>query len=313
MSDAQESFKSRAITGKKLLYVEGALSLILGASFIIFGWYVLAITAVSVAISVLVDFIFARTRKTKMDEGWLLFPLVFALMLPPTVPLWMAGVGIAFGNLFAKQLFGGYGRTIFNPAVVGIIFLWISFPTIMFGWHDPGVLGWFNPFSQVALDAIEPMTPLHQINADGTSIWSINDLLLGVVPGNIGETFSALIIVLGVLLMAFKVIDWKYPVSILGSYLILGFILELFGATGGTIASVLTGGLLLGTFFIASDPVHAPVHTKAIWLYGFGVALITFVIRYFATFSEGFVFAVIIMSAVGALIEGWLTSKEQAA
>mgnify|MGYP000335317873 CR=1 FL=1 len=313
MSDSQEAFVSRAITGKKLLYLEGALGIVLGASFVIFGWYVLVIAAVSIALSVGVDFVFAKAKKQKIDESWLIFPLLYALMLPPSAPLWMAGVGVVFGNLFAKQLFGGYGRTIFHPAAVGIMFLMISFPALIFGWYDPEVFGWFNPFSQASLDALAPVMPLHQINAGGSSAWSLLDLALGSVPGNIGETFGLLLIALGTVLAVLKVIEWRLPVAIIVSYLITAGIFELFGATGGTIPSVFTGSLLFGAIFIASDPVHAPVNHKAIWIYGAGIAFITFIIRYFATFAEGFIFAVIIMSAVGALVDAWLTGKEETA
>jgi len=310
MSDSQSQWVSRAITGKKLIYLEAALGVILGASFIIFGWYVLAIAALSIGLSVGVDFVFAKGRKQKIDESWLVFPLLYALMLPPSAPLWMAGVGVVFGNLFAKQLFGGYGKTIFHPAAVGIMFLMISFPAIIFGWYDPEVYGWFNPFSQASLDALAPVMPLHEINASGSTNYVFSDLIMGFVPGNIGETFGLLLLVLGSALMVLKVIDWRLPTSILVSYLVTAGIFELFGATGGTIPSMFTGTLLFGAFFIASDPVHSPVNAKAIWIYGAGVAFITFIIRYFATFAEGFVFAVIIMSALGALIDAWITSKE---
>lgn len=313
MSDSQPAFVSRAITGKKLIYLEAALGIVLGASFVIFGWYVLVIAGLSIALSVGVDFVFARAKKKKIDEGWLVFPLLYALMLPPSAPLWMAGVGVVFGNLFAKQLFGGYGKTIFHPAAVGIMFLMISFPALIFGWYDPQTFGWFNPFSQSSLDALAPVMPLHQINASGSTFYPLSDLVLGFVPGNIGETFGLLLIGLGAVLAFLKVIDWRLPVSILVSYIVTAGIFELFGATGGTIPSVFTGSLLFGAIFIASDPVHAPVNKKAIWLYGAGVAFITFIIRYFATFAEGFIFAIIIMSAVGALIDAWLTGKEEAA
>lgn len=310
MNDTQDQFVSRAITGKKLLYLEAALGIVLGASFLIFGWYVLVIAALSVVLSAGVDFVFARAKKQKIDEGWLVFPLLYALMLPPSAPLWMAGVGVVFGNLFAKQLFGGYGKTIFHPAAVGIMFLMISFPALIFGWYDPQVYGWFSPFSQTSLDALEPLMPLHEINATGSTVYSLSDLMMGSVPGNNGETFGLLLIVLGAFLSFFKVIEWRLPVSIIVSYIITATFFELFGATGGTLPSVFTGSLLFGAIFIASDPVHAPVNKKAIWMYGAGVAVITFMIRYFATFAEGFIFAVIIMSAVGALIDAWMTNKE---
>jgi len=313
MATEEKAVQESSSFDKKLWLLTGALGIIWIASIVIFGWYVILITLVSVLVSLAFDATFAYFKKQKLDKGWLLFPLVFSLMLPPSVPLWVAGVGAGFGNLFAKQLFGGYGRTIFHPSAVGIMFITISFPAIMFGWFDPSIVTGFNPFSEGSEALLIASTPLHQLNQGGVTSYAITDLLLGFVPGNIGETFGLLIILLGSLLIGLKVIDWKFPVSILVSYLLIALTFELFGATGGSIPSMFTGTLLFGSFFLATDEANAPKNLKAIIVYGFGIALITFVIRYFATFAEGFVFALIIMSSVGALAEGYFTSKEETA
>ena len=310
MSEEQVTVQSRAILGKPLLYLNGALLIILAASALIFGPYVLLLATVSIAISAAFDYLFIYFKKAQWDGSLLLYPLVFTLMLPPSAPLWIAGVGAAFGNLFAKRLFGGYGKTIFHPGVVGILFLTISFPIIIFGWFDPTVHGWYNPFVAGATSILEPLTPLHNLNATGDTPATLMNLLLGQTAGNIGETFALLILVLGTGLMALKVIDWKIPVIILGSFFVLSVIFQLLGVSGDPVKSLLSGSLLFGAFFVASDPVHAPIRPKAIVAFGFGVALVTFVIRNFATFAEGFIFALIIMTAVGFLIDGWLEKKE---
>lgn len=310
MSEEQSAMQSRAMIGQPLIYFNAALIIILLASAWIFGPYVLLVATVSIAVSAAFDYLFIIFKKAKWDGSFLLYPLIFTLMLPPSAPLWVAGVGAAFGNLFAKRLFGGYGKTIFHPSVVGILFLTISFPIIIFGWFDPTVHGWYNPFVDGATNILEPLTPLHQLNAQGETPATLMNLLLGQTAGNIGETFTLLILILGSGLIALKVIDWKLPVSIIGSFLILSVIFQLFGVSGDPLKSVLSGSLLFGAFFVASDPVHAPVHAKTVWAFGFGVALITFVIRNFATFAEGFIFALIIMTAVGFLIDGWLDKKE---
>lgn len=310
MSEEQVSVQTRAIVGRPLLYLNGALLIILAASALIFGPYVLLIAAVSIAMSAAFDYLFIYFKKAEWDGSVLLYPLIFALMLPPSAPLWIAGVGAAFGNLFAKRLFGGYGKTIFHPGVVGILFLTISFPIIIFGWFDPTIHGWYNPFVDGATSILAPLTPLHNLNATGDTPASILNLLLGQTAGNIGETFGLLILVLGLGLIALKVIDWKIPVSILGSFFALSVIFQLLGVSGDAIKSLISGSILFGAFFVASDPVHTPIRPKAIWAYGFGIALITFVIRNFATFAEGFIFALIIMTAIGFLIDGWLEKKE---
>lgn len=310
MATNEKAIQESKSWDKNLWLLTGALGILWVASIVIFGWYIILITLVSVLVSLAFDATFAYFKKQPLDKGWLLFPLVFSLMLPPSVPLWVAGVGAGFGNLFAKQLFGGYGKTIFHPSAVGIMFLTISFPAIMFGWFDPSIHGAFNPFAEGSEAILIASTPLHQLNQGGVTSYALSELLLGFVPGNNGETFGLLIILLGLGLIGLKVIDWKFPVSILVSYFGISIIFELFGAVGGTIPSMFTGTLLFGSFFLATDPANAPKNAKAIFVYGFGIALITFVIRNFATFAEGFVFALIIMSSVGALVEGYFENKE---
>jgi Na+-translocating ferredoxin:NAD+ oxidoreductase RnfD subunit len=310
MSEELAINQSRAILGRPLIYLNGALLIILLAAAAIFGPYVLLVATVSIGISAAFDYLFIYFKKASWDGSVLLYPIIFTLMLPPSAPLWIAGVGAAFGNLFGKRLFGGYGKTIFHPSVVGILFLTVSFPIIIFGWFDPTVHGWYNPFIEGATGILEPLTPLHNLNATGDTPATLVQLLLGQTAGNIGENFTLLILVLGSGLMALKVIDWKLPVSILGSFFLLSVVFQLLGVSGDSLKSLLSGSLIFGAFFVASDPVHAPVQSKAVWAFGFGVALITFVIRNFATFAEGFIFALIIMTAVGYLIDGFLTKKE---
>lgn len=310
MSEDSVAIPSVAIQGRNLWILNASLLIILAASALIFGPYVLLIAFVSIAVSAAFDFLFIYYKKASWDGAWLLYPLIFSLMLPPSAPLWIAGVGAAFGNLFAKRLFGGYGKTIFHPGVVGILFLTISFPIIIFGWFDPTVHGWYNPFVEGATSILDPLTPLHQLNSMGDTSETVMNLLFGQTAGNIGETFGLLIALLGLGLIALKVIDWKLPVSILASFVVLSIVFELLGVSGDSLKSLLSGSLLFGAFFVASDPVHAPRNTKAIWIFGFGIALLTFVIRNFATFAEGFIFALIIMSAIGSLVDAWLTKKE---
>jgi Na+-transporting NADH:ubiquinone oxidoreductase subunit B/electron transport complex protein RnfD len=130
----------------------------------------------------------------------------------------------------------------------------------------------------------------------------------------VGETFRAVVLLLGVLLLVLKVRDWKVPVSYLGFFFVLtGLSFIFFKDTFGRdpILSLLTGGLLFGAFFIASDPVLSPQHTKGKILFGFGLALITFIIRFFGTYAEGVTFAIILMSAISPLIDNLTLKKEE--
>lgn len=294
---------------RNLLIYTGALGILLVASFIIFGWYVLAITAVSYGAAVAVEVLFAKVRKRPLDPAWFVTPLVFALLMTPTIPLWIVAVGSAFGVFFGKMVFGGYGRNVFNPALVGLLFILISFPAFTaVSWFDPAN-GWYTP----GVDAVSAATPLILFNR-GQNTFTILQLLLGVVPGTLGETFRIGILVLGVFLLILKVADFRIPLAFIGTVFAVNGLGLLLGLQGfkDPVMSLFVGGLLFGAFFIATDPVTAPEKNLAKILYGIGIGLFTVIIRNFATFPEGIVFAIIIMNAVGPLLDTIGSNKEVA-
>lgn len=279
---------------RNVFIVTAFLGVLFIAGTIIFGTRVLLVGAIALAVSAAIEALFAYFRKQPLDKSWMVTPLVLTLLLPPTLPVWMAGVGSAFGVFFGKAIFGGTGRTVFNPAAVGWIFLFINFPRYM-------ATDWLNPQTGQS----GPDIPLTELAA-GTFDYAWNDILLGNIPGAIGETFALGIIVLGLALIVFKVIDWRIPLVTIGSaFALLGIGHLLMPDTfAQPLEAVLVGGLLFASFFVATDPVTAPVKKVNRVYYAIGIALITVVIRTFSAAPEGVVFAIVLMNAIGSLFEG---------
>jgi len=215
----------------------------------------------------------------------------------------MVAIGSSFGVFFGKAVFGGYGKHIFNPAAVGVLFLYFAFPSLM-------VARWLDPVTQ---DVVSAATPLITLNRNLPFDYTILDLLVGYVAGTTGETFRAGILVVGLVLMMLKVIDWRVPSAVLGTV----FVFNLLGGLvwpdrfRDPVFSLLVGGVLFGAFFVASDPLTTPKNHLSKWLYGFGIGFITVIIRNFATFPEGFIFAIIIMSAVSPLLDSLKFAQTQ--
>jgi Na+-transporting NADH:ubiquinone oxidoreductase subunit B/electron transport complex protein RnfD len=282
---------------RTMLIFTGALGVLLLAATIIFGLYVLAIAAVSYVFSFSVEYGVNKARKKPLDNGWMVTPMVFALLMPPTAPLWMVAIGSTFGTLFGKMLFGGLGKNLFNPALVGVLFITFAFPVLM-------NTEWLNPVTNL----ISSSTPISLLQVNGGSLGSFTytQLLLGNVPGVLGETFRLGIIILGLALILLKIIDWKLTVSLIATVFLLNLIgIIIFPGSNfkDPIASLLVGGLMFYSVFIVTDPVTAPYHPIAKVLYGVGVGTLTVVIRNFATWPEGLIFAVIIMNAVAPMLD----------
>jgi len=291
-----------ALSRKNMGIFSGALLILLGVATYIFGLHVLALAAVSITVSIAIEYAFAKLRKKELGTSFLVTPLVFTLILPPTLPLWIAGVGIGFGTFFGKAIFGGHGKNIFNPALVGYLFITISFPAFM-------NTMWLNPQT----DMIATATPLGTLNRGLPFTYETLDLFLGNVPGTLGETFRLGILLLGFMLILLKVIDWRTPLFYLGSFFVISFLGELIAPQSfvDPFLSMIVGGLLFGAFFVATDPVTSPVNGKGRMLYGVGLGLLTVIIRNFAAFPEGVTFAVILMNAIAPIIDSMTVKPEK--
>ncbi|MDA3932410.1 MAG: RnfABCDGE type electron transport complex subunit D [Tenericutes bacterium] len=289
-------------SNKNLLIFSASLVILIIASAFLYGVYVFAVALIALISGGLIEFIFAKVRKTEFDISWIVPPLVVTLMVPPTIKLWVVAVATVFGVFFGKAIFGGLGKNIFNPAIVGVLFITISFPSMI------TAAEWIHP----TIDGFAGATPLTMLNGGGDFTYSMSDLLMGNVPGAFGETFRLGIIILGIILILLKVADWRIPLFYLGSVFIFTAIgnKALPDVFPDPFLSLFVGGLLFGAFFIATDPVTAPLQYKGRILYGIGLAFFTVLIRNFATFQEGVIFAIIIMNAIAPLIDDMFNKND---
>lgn len=302
MNETNSNVQNDTQKKRNMWIFTAALVVLLIVGTILFGLRVLLMTAVAFAVSLLIEFTFAKLRKKPFDQEFMITPLLVVLLLPPGVPVWLVGIATFFGVFFGKNIFGGSGKYIFSPALVGILFVLISFPVQM-------STNWLSQGGDLFTGAT-PLVSLHR--AVNPFPLTISQLLLGGGPGVVGETFRLGILILGVILIVLKVRDWKVPVSYLGFFTVfttLSYLLFDFGKD--PVLSLLTGGLLFGAVFIASDPVLAPETSLGKVIYGFGLALLTFIIRFFGTYAEGVTFAIILMSAVSPLIDSFTVKNKE--
>jgi len=277
------------------------------ASLYFFGWRLLLMLFVSYAAGGVVEVLFAIVRKEEINEGFLVTGFIFPLILPPGLPLWMVAVGSVFGVLVGKEVFGGTGRNLFNPALVGRCFLALGYPSAMTSTWLPPATGktgaLLSAFSVGTPDAVTSATPL--VLAKQGSLASARDLFLGAVSGSAGETSALAIVLGGVFLLMVGVANWRTVVAVLGSFVGLAALL---GVTSPESVSpvwfhFLSGGVLFGAFFMATDPVSSPVTSAGKWVYGLLIGSVTILIRCFSGYVEGMMFAILLGNICAPLID----------
>jgi Na+-transporting NADH:ubiquinone oxidoreductase subunit B/electron transport complex protein RnfD len=288
------------------------------ASIYFYGWRALSIILVSYAVGGLTEVVFAIIRKHDIHEGFLVTGLIFPLVLPPTIPLWMVGVGSFFGVFFGKEVFGGTGRNVFNPAIAGRVFLSIAFPVIMSTkWAKPLTegLGGFSSYS-VPVDALTSATPLAVLKTGGVEALAENysyiELLFGTTGGSMGETFRLGIILGGIFLILAKIVNWRIPVAYIGSVVVFATIGSAFlpAAIAPPLSQLLTGGLLFGAFFMATDPVSSSMtNTGKIW-FGILIGVMTVLIRVVnPAFPEGIMLAILFANIFAPTIDYFVVQR----
>lgn len=269
-----------------------------------FGLRILLVLGLVTIAGVLTEYLILRFMmggtKFKIPEALFVTCVLFTLILPPTVPLWIAVVGIVFGVLFGKGVFGGFARNVFNPALVGRCFVFISFPkAITLTWAAPfgGFPGGLLRFSP-GLDAVSSATPLVQTGTD------LLRLFFGQISGSSGEINALLILLAAVYLVVTKTASFRIMISGLASFLGLSTILYALGVIGSTpLVSLLAGGFLFAVVFMATDPITAPRDQVAQIYYGVLIGLLTVTIRTFSVFREGAMFAILLANTFGPLLE----------
>ncbi|MGM0366279.1 MAG: RnfABCDGE type electron transport complex subunit D [Actinomycetota bacterium] len=285
-------------TTKIMYLVVLALILPTAAAIYYFGRPAIFIILASVLTSFLTEFAIKKLRKKRFvnDGSAVVTGLLFALVLPPRMPIWMAVVGAFFSIALVKEAFGGLGHNIFNPALGGRAFLAVSFPTQMTEWVAP---------SGFSVDAVTAATPLNpNFSYQGSQAELYRDLLLGNTGGSMGETSALLIIMGGLILLAFRIINWRIPAFYIGTVALLSFVMG-----EDPLFHILAGGLMIGAFFMATDYVTSPVTANGKIIFGVGLGILTVLIRKFGAFPEGVAFSVLIMNAFTPLIDRYLKLK----
>jgi len=277
------------------------------AALYFFGLRVVAMIAVSYAAGGVVEVLFAVVRKEEINEGFLVTGLIFPLILPPALPLWMVGIGSAFGVLVGKELFGGTGRNLFNPALVGRCFLALGYPAAMSSsWIVPGT-GTLGRLMQYvdgrSVDALSSATPLVLAKQGEFAAWS--RLFVGGVPGSVGETSALAAILGGGFLLLVGVSNWRTVLATLGSFSLLGVVLHAVvpSTFGPTVWHISAGGLLFGAMFMATDPVTSPSTNAGKWCYGSIIGSVTLLIRNLTGYVEGMMFAILLGNICAPLLD----------
>ncbi len=290
---------------KPMLRVCFALIPLLLASIYLFGWRALALTGTVLFFGIITEAIFTYPQGKPVTSAVFVTGLIFTLSLPPTIPFWIAIVGIVAGVAIGKMMFGGFGQNVFNPAMVGRCFIYITFPLQMTNrWGEPiwGGLGGFAHWS-APLDTVSKATPLVELRHGGLVAWK--DLFLGHISGSLGETSAVLILIGGIFIIAKKTASWRLALScILGGIFGSG-VLRLTGFENipSPLATLLAGSFLFGSFFVVTEPVSGAKTKAGQWIFGGMTGMLIVVLRGFSNFSEGVMFSVLIMNAFVPILD----------
>jgi len=245
--------------------------------------------ATAVASEALYQYATKKPVKIK-DLSAVVTGLLLALTVSPSLPLYVVAAGAVFGIVVGKQLFGGYGKNIFNPALFGRLFIIYAFPGTMSPWLAP-------------FDGTTMATPLQVARSEGI-LTPLQDLFLGTVPGSLGETSALLILLGGAWLIYKRYANWRIPVGCLGAVVLVSLL------TGQNVFfHLLSGSLLLGAFFMATDPITSPKTQPGRYIFGFGVGLIIMAMRLWGWLPEGTTFAIIGMNLFVPLINRYTRLK----
>lgn len=287
-------------------------------SALFFGWDTWIVTAIAVLGCVLTEFLIQhylmKVPTTITDGSAALTGVLLAFNLPGSLAWWIVLLGAIFAIGVGKMSFGGLGSNVFNPALVGRVFLLISFPAQMTSWPKPKMFNWSD------VDAGTGATPLElvkeaskngNVQEISDSMGLIFDMISGDVGGSLGEVSALALLLGGAYLVWKKVITWHIPVAILATVIVLTSILYVYDSSRyvDPFFHVFSGGLMLGTIYMATDYATSPMTYKGMLVYGFGIGLITVLIRVFGSYPEGVSFAILIMNAVTPLINVYMKPK----
>ena len=287
-------------------------------NFILGLWTVLPLVIVSYGVGLLIEFIFAVINKHEVEEGYLVTGMLVPLIVPIDIPLWMLTVAVIFGVVIGKEVFGGTGMNILNPALTIRAFLFFAYPTWM-----SGDKVWVHGAQAMAgqPDAISGETILGSLAQNHDVMYSISDMFWGFIPGSVGETSTFLILLGGLFLVFTKVGSWRIMLSSVIGALVMGLIFNgiveqgwiqpgnsFYGLMSETFwHHLIIGGLAFGIVYMATDPVTGSQTNKGKWWYGFLIGFISVLIRVFnPAYPEGVMLAILLMNVFAPTIDHYV-------
>ena len=276
-------------------------------SLYVFGLDAFVLTLASVVFCIITEYVVQRfmfkKEPTIMDGSAVITGVLLAFNVPSNLPLWILAIGAIAAIGVGKMSFGGLGNNIFNPALLGRVFLLISFPTQMTTWPLPSTVE--------AVDGMTAATVLSNIKYNPSALPSISDMFFGLEGGSIGE-MSVMALLLGLVYMLWKkIITWHIPVSIIVTVAVFagGMYLIDPSPANNPLIHLLSGGLMLGAVFMATDYATSPLSHKGMIIYGVGIGVITMCIRLWGAYPEGVSFAILLMNALTPLINNYVKPK----
>jgi H+/Na+-translocating ferredoxin:NAD+ oxidoreductase subunit D len=306
--------KDKDTTPKIMMTVVYTLVPIVLVSIYYFGLGALLVMLTAIISCLFTEWLFNKPKerfKSLKDGSALITGLLLALTLPPGFPLWMVFIGGMVAIGMGKAMWGGLGQNIFNPALLGRAFLQAAFPTAITTWSPPdgrylslrGTNGAWPFFQGVNVDVVTGATPLAKMKFDHLPTDTL-DLLLGATGGSLGETCALILILVGIYLLIKKIINWRIPLSILLTVSILSGVFYMINPEiyPSPFFMILSGGLLLGTVYMATDLVTSPITPKGTWIFGIGIGILIVLIRIWGGLPEGVMYAILLMNAGTPLI-----------
>ena len=262
---------------------------------------VLPMVAVSYIVGLGIEIVYAQIRKEEVAEGYLVTGLLIPMIMPVSTPLWMVALGVAFSVIFGKEVFGGTGMNIFNPALVARAFVFFAFTPQM-----SGEKVWFSDWKMMgAADATTGATALEQLATKGEMQWSVMDAFLGFIPGSFGETSTLCILLGGAFLLYTGVASWRTMLSVFVGGLATGYLFQALGVTDfPAYYHLLVGGFAFGAVFMATDPVTSAQTNLGKYIVGFMTGALAVMVRVVnPAYPEGMMLAILFMNALAPTVD----------
>lgn len=302
-----ENYNKKFMNQKMMRTVIKSLIPLIIASVYFFGWRSFILLAVVTAFGLGTEWIFSKRYERKVSEAVFVTCILYTMTLPPSTPFWIAVVGIIFGVMFGKEVFGGFGKNVYNPALAARAFVYVCFPApLTMGWAKAsmGFPGGFSTYITKTVDVVSNATPMLQFRATG-EMTGIMELIFGNISGSLGETSAILILLAGAYLIYKKVASWEIMAGVFLGFSALSAILILLGneQIPNILFGLFSGGLMFGAVFMATDPISAPKTKQAKWIYGMLIGIITVIIRGYALFAGGIMFAILIANTFAPIMD----------